>query len=52
MLITGDNLNDVSNIIENLDDVFALKVLGKVHHFLRIEVTKIEDIVLIERTPN
>lgn len=40
ILITSNSNHEINNLIDRLDSVFALKILGKVHHFLGIEVTK------------
>lgn len=36
----NSNIEQNSGLIENLDSLFALKILGLVHHFLGIEVSR------------
>lgn len=40
ILITGYDPHEADNIIDQLGNVFALKILGQVHHFLGIRVTR------------
>lgn len=40
ILVIGNNPKQVSHVIQNLDNHFAIKSLGPVHHFLKIEVTQ------------
>lgn len=38
ILITGDNNEDMSLVLQHLNNIFSLKDLGELHHFLSIEV--------------
>ncbi|KAJ0697300.1 putative RNA-directed DNA polymerase [Helianthus annuus] len=50
IIITGNHSGAVSNIIERLDSLFALKDLGQLHYFLGVEVIhKNSDLVLSQR---
>lgn len=40
ILLTGDNQTQIEDLIEKMDDAFSLRILGSVHHFLGIEVTR------------
>lgn len=40
ILVTGDSPLAIQEVIQQLDNQFALKTLGEVHYCLGIEVTK------------
>lgn len=40
-LITRDNLQEFSTLINNLNDIFALKDLGQMHYFLGIQANSV-----------
>lgn len=40
ILIIGSSSKDVDDLIENINNLFALKIPGQVHHFLGIRVTR------------
>lgn len=43
ILVTGNNIEYLTEFIQKLGDVFAMRDLGKIHYFLGIEVTHTSD---------
>lgn len=49
IIVTGTNLDIIQSTIKELISVFALKELGDLHYFVRVEVTKVSDGVILSQ---
>lgn len=50
ILVTGDNANQVHDIIEKMDIICSLKILGYLHQFLGLEGTRNKDEIHLSQT--
>lgn len=49
IIITGNNSKGIEEVIEKLNEAFALTDLGNLNYFLGIQVTRSQDIIMLSQ---